>query len=91
MDESSNISEQSIVAAAAAMNISYRKAWGMINKVETKLGFQLVIKQRGGSDGGFTTLSTEGYELLQGYKELISHFDKSINDITKRFFHKINK
>lgn len=81
---------QSIVAAAEAMNISYRKAWGIISKVETKLGFPLVIKQRGGSDGGFTTLSTEGHELLEGYKELIIHFDKSISDITKKFFHKIN-
>ncbi|MCD4768797.1 MAG: LysR family transcriptional regulator [Bacteroidales bacterium] len=82
---------RSIVAAAKAMDISYRKAWGIINKVETELGFPLVIKQRGGSDGGFTTLSTEGYELLEGYKELITHFDKSISNITKKFFHKINK
>jgi molybdate transport system regulatory protein len=82
---------QSIVAAAEEMNISYRKAWGIINKVEKKLGFPLVIKKRGGSDGGCTELSPEGHELIDGYSELNIHFDKSINDITKKFFRKINK
>ena len=80
----------SIVAAAEAMNISYRKAWGIINKVELTIGFPLVIKQRGGIDGGRTELSPEGKELIDGYMELSEHFDDSISAVTRKFFRKIN-
>ncbi len=82
---------KSIVAAAEEMKISYRKAWGIVNKVEKNLGFPLVIKKRGGSDGGHTELSPEGHELIDGYSELTQYFDAAINDITKKFFRKINK
>lgn len=81
---------QSIVAAAKEMKVSYRKAWGIIKKVEDQLGFPLVIKERGGADGGRTYLSEEGKELIDAYSELTTQFDRSINDITRRFFRKIN-
>ena len=81
----------SIVAAAEELKISYRKAWGIINKVEKNLGFPLVIKKRGGSEGGYSELSPEGHELINGYNELTNHFDKAISDMTKKFFRKINK
>ncbi|HUS87187.1 MAG TPA: LysR family transcriptional regulator [Bacteroidales bacterium] len=81
----------SIVAAAKEMNMSYRKAWGILYRVEERLGFALVIKQRGGSDGGMTYLSEEGRELIDGYKELTAQFDMSINEITRKFFRKINR
>ena len=81
---------KSIVAASEKMNISYRKAWGIINKVEKKLGFPLVIKHRGGTDGGRTELSSEGHELIDGYNQLSERFDGAISDITRKFFRKIN-
>jgi len=81
----------SIVAAANEMKISYRKAWGIVNRVERKLGFPLVIKKRGGAEGGHTYLSEEGHQLIDGYIELSSQFDNSISDIAKKFFRKINK
>ena len=84
-------SRKSIVAAAEEMKISYRKAWGMVNKVEKALGFPLVIKKRGGSDGGHTELSPEGHELIDGFSELTLYFDTAIGDITRKFFRKINK
>ena len=81
----------SIVSASNRMGISYRKAWGIINKVEKKLGFPLVIKQRGGADGGHTSLSPEGLQLLDGYNGLTEQFEVSVKDITQKFFQKINK
>jgi molybdate transport system regulatory protein len=81
----------SIVAAAQELKISYRKAWGIINKVEKNIGFPLVIKKRGGSEGGYTELSEEGHELIDGYSKLTVHFDGAISDITRKFFRKINK
>ncbi len=80
----------SIVAAAEELEISYRKAWGIINTVEECLGFPLVIKQRGGADGGRTELSPEGHQLIDGYNELSSQFESSISEIARKFFRKIN-
>ena len=82
---------RSIVAAAEEMKISYRKAWGIVKKVEDKLGFTLVIKHRGGAEGGFTTLTEEGSQLINAYRELTAQFDVSIKEIARKFFRKINK
>jgi molybdate transport system regulatory protein len=82
---------RSIVAAAEEMKMSYRKAWGIIQKVENKLGFPLVLKHRGGAEGGYTTLSEEGVQLIDAYRELTSQFDESIKEIARKFFRKINK
>lgn len=82
---------RSIVAAAEEMKMSYRKAWGIIQKVENKLGFPLVLKHRGGAEGGYTTLSEEGVQLLNAYRELTTQFDGSIKEIARKFFRKINR
>lgn len=82
---------RSLASAAAEMSMSYRKAWGMVDEVEEKLGFPLVRKQRGGSDGGHTILTKEGDELVDAYNELTQQFDNSMHEITQKFFRTINK
>ena len=81
----------SLKAAADNMNISYRKAWGMIRDAEEKLGFCLTEKHRGGQHGGNSVLTSEGKELIEAYKELLLEFDDAIYQITKKFFNKVNK
>lgn len=80
----------SLSAAAEAMVISYRKAWGLIHEAEESVGFMLVEKQRGGKEGGRSELTVEGKKLLGAYLELRGEFDAAIHKITKKFFHKIN-
>lgn len=81
----------SLKAAADKLGISYRKAWGMIRDAEEKLGFCLTEKHRGGQHGGNSTLTPEGKELIEAYKELLIEFDDAIYQITKKFFNKVNK
>jgi len=81
----------SLASAAAVMKISYRKAWGIIKEVEEKLGFPLVEKHRGGSEGGYTNLTAEGNELMNAYNELTDQFNTSMKEITRKFFWSINK
>jgi len=83
--------EQSIVAAARNMNISYRKAWGLLREIENVLGFQLVGKHRGGKDGGKTDLTSEGLELTNAYIDLKAELDENVHDTVKNFFKRINK
>ncbi len=81
----------SLASAASELDMSYRKAWGIIRDVEDKLGFPVVIKQRGGAEGGHTELSEEGNELLNAYNELIIQFNTSVKEVTRKFFRKINR
>lgn len=81
----------SLKAAADQLGISYRKAWGMLKDAEEKLGFCLTEKHRGGQHGGNSVLTTEGKELIEAYKELLTEFDEAIYQITKKFFNKVNK
>jgi molybdate transport system regulatory protein len=82
--------EQSIVAAAKNMKISYRKAWGLLRDIEYDLGFSLVGKKRGGSAGGRTTFTPEGKKLLDAYVSLQSDLNSADKEIIRSFFRKIN-
>jgi molybdate transport system regulatory protein len=83
--------EQSIVAAARNMGISYRKAWGLLREIEFVLGFQLVGKHRGGKAGGKTDLTRDGEDLTEAYLLLKKEIDLAVHDNVKLFFNRINK
>lgn len=66
----------SLSAAASNLGISYRKAWGDIKKAEILLGSELLLKQRGGSQGGTSTLTAYAREWLMFYKDFHKKMDK---------------
>ncbi|GIW16570.1 MAG: LysR family transcriptional regulator [Dehalococcoidia bacterium] len=57
----------SLAAAASAMGLSYRRAWGKIRELEANLGFQLVRSEVGGAGGGHSALTDEGRRLVEAY------------------------
>ncbi len=48
--------------AAAETGVSYRKAWGSIDETEKSIGFKLLNRQRGGAEGGKTSLTADGIQ-----------------------------
>ncbi len=82
--------EQSIVTAAKNMNISYRKAWGLLRDIEFVLGFSLVDKKRGGKAGGRTTFTPEGKLLLEAFTTMKTELEASGKETIRSFFRKIN-
>jgi 8-oxo-dGTP diphosphatase len=58
----------SLRAAAAALGISYRHAWGMLRKMELAMGRPAVRSLRGGRARGQTQLTEEGEEALSAYE-----------------------
>lgn len=81
----------SLAATAERMQISYRKAWGLLRQSEQTLGFALIEKHRGGRDGGNTLLTEEGKNLVESYRALRVEFDSSVKVFVKNFFHRINE
>ena len=74
----------SLAAAAESLKISYRKAWGDLKKAETHIGKRLIIKNRGGSGGGRTSLTPEGDRLVKAY----AHFVADVEKLTADSYHK---
>ncbi len=59
----------SITAAAAKMNIPYRRAWDKIHECEERLGIKLVETQVGGVDGGGSQLTPEAKDYINRFQE----------------------
>lgn len=57
----------SVKYACQQLNISYSKAWSIINLMEEQVGYAVVNRQPGGINGGYTTLTEEGRQLLDKY------------------------
>ena len=49
--------------------ISYRKAWGMLQKIKEHIGQDPVETMSGGKGGGSTVLTKAGKKLLETYLE----------------------
>jgi len=73
----------SLRQAALALGVSYRKAWGDLNKAESCLGQQLIVRSRGGRDGGQTQLTEVGRRWIEAYEgfsgSVRSHLDDAFN------------
>jgi molybdate transport system regulatory protein len=68
----------SLAAAASAMGLSYRRAWGKVKELETNLGFPLVRSEVGGAGGGHTILTDEGRALLDAYDRFRRRVDAAV-------------
>lgn len=62
--------EGSIRAAAAAMNMSYRHAWLLLQAVEDTFGAPAVATSTGGAGGGGAKLTELGKRLVDRYRTI---------------------
>jgi len=68
----------SLTAASESLRISYRKAWGDLNKAQAALNIVLVKKQRGGNMGGGTILTVEGKKWVKAYAKFRADVEKAV-------------
>lgn len=62
--------EGSIRAAAAAMNMSYRHAWLLLQAVEDTFGAPVLATSTGGAGGGGAKLTELGKRLVDRYRAI---------------------
>lgn len=75
----------SLKAAAGIMKISYRKAWGDIREAEKLIGYELIIRHRGGKDGGTSELTPRAIKLLEAYEALHTRLDDAVEKAYEEF------
>ncbi len=76
---------KSISKAAKALNISYKKAWDLIESMNRQAKSPVVITKVGGKGGGGTELTPEGEKILKQFKELYAKFRKFLEKEIKNF------
>lgn len=80
------IKNKSINAAAKDMKMSYKKAWELVNKMNTEAHQPLVIRSSGGINGGGTTVTEYGLKMIDLYEELNSkcqdYLEKELEQIS---------
>lgn len=57
----------SLRTAAMEIRMSYSQAWRLIDTLERKLGFPLLVKRAGGASGGGSELTVQGEELVRRF------------------------
>ncbi|MDQ8728511.1 winged helix-turn-helix domain-containing protein [Bradyrhizobium sp. LHD-71] len=65
------IKEQgSISAASRAMDMSYKRAWDLVDEINRICGQAAVERQTGGKHGGGAMLTPFGLSLVQSYRDI---------------------
>lgn len=74
----------SLKKAANELNMSYSKAWIIINKAEQVLGYSLLQTHIGGLDGGGSYLTPEANTLIKAYNA----FNREAKDSAEELYRK---
>ena len=71
----------SISAAARQMGMSYKRAWFLLNSMQSGFREPLFIAERGGSQRVGTTLTPMGEDLIRRYRSHSDLVDKQSTEI----------
>ena len=74
----------SINKAAKSMNMSYAKAWKLVDSMNASSKKELVTKNTGGSGGGGTVLTDQGKKAVNIYLKLNASCQSFLDDELKR-------
>ncbi len=61
--------------AVSEAGFHYRKSWEKLKKIESLLGFKIIIKRRGGADKGKTILTEKGKKLIETFERFHDRYD----------------
>jgi molybdate transport repressor ModE-like protein len=78
----------SIQKAAENYGMSYRHAWGIVQKMERRSGIKLLETQVGGKEGGGARVTLPGKRLLKQYDAFRKSLDQAVASKFKGAFKK---
>lgn len=70
----------SISAAGRAMDMSYRRAWLLVDALNHMFKDTVIERQRGGSQGGGAVLTEFGQALLERYRGMEQRLEVALKD-----------
>lgn len=76
----------SIAKAAQVCGIDYKRAWSHVKLIEEKVKDPLIVRHKGGKDGGGSHLTPKGRELLSAYECLHRELRAICDEKYERYF-----
>jgi molybdate transport system regulatory protein len=80
----------SINCAAKNLKMSYQHAWHQLDTLNRLSPIPVIIRQKGGKDGGGCRISSYGMKLIRTYdqkvEDLIRFLDQSSSELSSCFF-----
>lgn len=73
---------KSVRKAGNMMALSPSKAWEMLNKLESTLGYAIILRSRGGVQGSRSELTKAGYDFLKAWQ----HYEEVTAEQSNRAF-----
>ena len=70
----------SLKKASEALKMSYRKAYYSISHINKVADKPVVLIKRGGKNGGSSTITAHGLELIERFNKLSKEFDEFIEN-----------
>ncbi|MDR0254087.1 MAG: winged helix-turn-helix domain-containing protein [Brucellaceae bacterium] len=70
----------SISAAGRAMDMSYRRAWQLVDAVNSMFNEPSVTSQRGGKQGGGAILTPFGEELIRRFRHMEATLTQALSE-----------
>lgn len=74
----------SINQAAKKMQMSYKKAWQLVNNLNAMSAEPMVITATGGEKGGGSSISEEAVQMISYHQQLRERFKKFLEEETRR-------
>ncbi len=81
----------SISESARALNMSYKKAWKLVESINSQAPSPLVITRIGGKKGGGARLTPLGEKLLDKFQQVYRDFQKFLDKETEEICQIIKK
>ena len=72
----------SISKAAKSMQMSYKRAWDLVDAMNRHAGQPLVATCKGGKGGGGATLTAKGEEIVKEFNMLLGQFHQFLDEKT---------
>lgn len=76
----------SISAAAKEMKMGYRSMWGKLKKIEERFGQPVLVRQKGGSTGGSSTLTPQARDLVAKFSQLKQRINDEATEALNHIF-----
>lgn len=77
--------------ACTEMGMSYSKGWKIVNRAERELGYELIVRQHGGTKGGNCEVTKEGLSLIQRYCDMEQELKRSALMVFEKYFPEYRK
>lgn len=76
----------SLRQAADQINMSYSQAWTLLDELESRLGFDLLASQAGGSAGGGSELTEKGELLAKTFGNFRREAEATLAELEDKHF-----